>query len=619
MNPNDKKSPEVVEYTTDTLVEKNVEAEKKNKEKVDLQNEKIENDLNHTKAKVDTLINQEQIKWELWANKVDAEMTAWEKIKEKWWETAERAKRNWKWIVGWVWWFFWIRWLWNKFKWTDKKEENENNNSTTETKDSKGNTVINVDAKEKKSWWQKAFPWIVGGVGVAGAWYFFRDKLHKIPLIGKWLDETVNERLSFEEALYSVQGNILNNAKEDVLRNKLNLQWDKKNTLTVFWKEYKIDMENKKIQWLDIDFVNYEELITTIIIIWAAQYTFKWACNNNTPFSIDGGDIVLKKWDVSEILVSGRWFPWWKVLWGAGGLTLGAVLWFYLGNIPGAVVWWVWAAGAGVAAGEAYIDGNNSLSKIAPILNENKNKEKLQSYLNQLWWWESWNDEHLENKATTNNKKVNEIFVKTFETIQDTPNEHDETDRDQWEERDAYISNYQWRNNVFEMKTWSHSSYLHADIDQQGNIQSVEVEDIWIKFTWPKAVEQAIHLWSFINKCEKELAGKGRKNIAFDARLWWDIYNPGIYFDESMLWKYHRKLSKEAIEKNIPILLENNNIDTFLAWMNSRKSGWQSLWTNQTWNKGRKNTYLDNLGQQVPEQQKLLTNKDAQQNTSQAA
>ena len=606
-----KKNPEILTSSLDLNQEKLADKEKNERvqEIVDTKNNKdIDNKINEIETASDTLVTNEQMKKELWAHKVEAEMTAREKIKEKWGETAERAKRNWWLIVWWVGSFFGIRRLWKKIKWNETTETSNSTNST-ETKDNKGNTVINVDATQKKSWRQKAFPWLVGWAGVAGAWYYFRDKLHKLPIIGKWLDGLFNKRLSFEEALYSVQWNVLNNAKEDHLKNKMNLQWDKKDKLTIFGKEYKIDMEKKKIEWLDIDFVNYEDLITTLIIIWSSQYTFKGACNNNTPFSLEGGDIVLKKGDISETMVSGRGFPWWKILWWAGWLTLGAVLWFYLGNMPGAAIGGIWWAGAGIAAWEAYIDGNNTLSKICPTLNDDINKSKLQSYLNKLWWWESWNDAHLEEKATTNDKKVNEIFVKTFEKIQKKENIHDDTNRDQWEERDAYIKNYQWRKNIFELKTRSSNTYLHADIDAQWNIKTVEIEDIWVKFTWPKAVEQAIHLWSFISKCEKELAWKWDQAKAFEYKEWWltvSVLNKEwVFFDESGS-VYDRKLSKDVLESNIPDLLQNNNMDTFISWMNSRKSWWQSLWTNKTWS-WRKNTYLETLGNKQSSQGTLLT------------
>jgi hypothetical protein len=35
-------------------------------------------------------------------------------------------------------------------------------------------------------------------------------------------------------------------------------------------------------------------------------------------------------------------------------------------------------------------------------------------------------------------------------------------------------------------------------------------------------------------------------------------------------------------------------MNKFIKWLNSRKSGGQSLWTNKTWD-GRKNTYLSSL------------------------
>ena len=52
-------------------------------------------------------------------------------------------------------------WIASKWKsWFGKKENTETTN-TTETKDSKGNTVINVDATPKKNWFQRNWGWLV--------------------------------------------------------------------------------------------------------------------------------------------------------------------------------------------------------------------------------------------------------------------------------------------------------------------------------------------------------------------------------------------------------------------------------------------------------------------------
>lgn len=513
-------------------------------------------------------------------------------------------KRNIKNTLLWAWWAVAVGWVASKWKsWFGKKDKKETNSEPSGS-DKKEETNKSSDTKEKKSRWQRNKWWIVWGTLWAGwlawLWYFFRDKLYKIPLIWQYLDKLYNKKLEFKEAFHYVKWNVLAKANESHLTNNMKLECDEqRGTINAFGREYKVNLQEKTIDGLKIKFSNYEDLITTIIIIWAAQDTFTGACISDNPFSISQwwGDIEAhidpnKKTD----LVSAKWpIPIWLLTGWALWATLGWIAGFYTWNIPGALIGTAWGGVAGAAAWDAFLDRNDTLSRICPTLNDELHKKKLVSYLNSMWWWRQWDVNDIEDLAKTQNEKINKKFVTVFDKIRDTIDPHDDNRTKREVERMANggITNYKNYDNIFELTTWGKKSYMEVEWDTNWEIQSVKVEDLNITFTWDNAIEQAIRTANFINKCEKELAGKWDQADAFEYRdgitvstLW----KKWLYFDES--WSaFDRKLSEEHIQKEIPFLLEWDNMNIFIDWLNTRDGGWSSLWTNTTWT-GRTNMYL---------------------------
>lgn len=520
-------------------------------------------------------------------------------------------------LLLWAWWIGLGAWLLKPWNWFSDKDEskessdNKKDSTWTTNQESKDNDwkniTVNVDAKEKKNWFARNWPWVFWWAATVWTAYWFKDKLYKIPLVWPWLDDLFNQKLSFENAMSVVEGN-MNNANEDHLKKAPKLEWNKDwKTLKAFGQSFEIDLENKKIKWLDITFRNYEDLITTAILVWSAKDHFTGKCSKDKPFSI-----TPMWWDIEVALaqngqqdaVSGKWNSVWTVAWWLTWATLWALAGFYLLKNPTA--WIVGTAAGGIgwaAAWNALLDHNDTLSQICPTLNEGLNKQNLQAYLNNVWWWIAGKDANIEKKAQTTDKKVNSIFVNTLKKIENTRDDNDDNNVDRWTERNAAITNYDNRPDVFELNAWGCVSYLHAKLDSWGKVISVTFEDTGLTFTWPKAIEQALHLWLFVNQCEKELCGKWNNSEAFRyfSGLTWNWkFDKWIWFANdswyNAIWSvFHGiKLSKWSIEKNIPNLLEWDNIDKFIEWLNSRKSWWSSLWTNKSY-KGRTNTYLEKL------------------------
>ena len=125
-------------------------------------------------------------------------------------EMMDKVDNKWniKNTLLWVGWATAVGWVASKWKsWFGKKEDKQSN--STETKDEKWNTIINVDAKEKKNRWQRNRGWVVGWAWAAWAAYYWREKVNKIPVIGGWLDKLFNpQKVSFEDSFINFKSDV---------------------------------------------------------------------------------------------------------------------------------------------------------------------------------------------------------------------------------------------------------------------------------------------------------------------------------------------------------------------------------------------------------------------------
>lgn len=187
----------------------------------------------------------------------------------------------------------------------DEKEEKKDTNSNKDNNSKK--------ADEKEGRWSRHWGKVVGGIaglaGLGGLGYYFKDKLYKVPVIGNWLDRVFNKRLTMDEAMGLVKGEIFSRASEDHFKSDhAEPQWNEsKKELTIFNKSFDIDTENRKIKGLDIRFPTYEEMIKTAYVIAAAHYHFQGKCKTTDPFAITalGGDIEVALDEGAEDFASG--------------------------------------------------------------------------------------------------------------------------------------------------------------------------------------------------------------------------------------------------------------------------------------------------------------------------
>ena len=565
--PDNKKSLEVLTSSLDLNQEKLADNEKNERvqEIVDTQNNKdIDNKINEIETASDTLVTNEQMKKELWAHKVEAEMSAREKIKEKWGETAERAKRNWWLIVWWVGSFLGIRRLWKKIKWNETTETSNSTNST-ETKDSKGNTVINVDATPKKNWFQRNWGWLVWGAWVAGAWVYFKDKLHKIPVIGTWLDKLFNApEVSFEDSFTNFKSDIKSGEVEKHLAVNPGISYEKVDEKTMKLKSYNkeilIDIEKRTVQGMeDVVFPNFKELLHAANLINFSWAAFQWICANTVPFKLTslGWDIEVKlldSWD--KELVSGAGIPIGKIAWWTVGV-LTTILWAVYG-------WWVpWgAAWAGIWIAAVWwwhlMDQSDALSQYCPTLNNDANKEKFRARLNKIPNLTQWNQE----KKPDNTSPLHPALNKVIDEITATATDSDFENQGNARQLDAVQDSKD--KNKYRIVSWSQETCI--------TLKNNQVVIDWLDVLLP--INEWIRIANLTNKIKRENARQWSSKQPFHRR--WTLESawfPWLYMSTNEFndnWtKWRRIIKKETIEKKYPTLYDNK--DKYIDYLHTLK------------------------------------------------
>lgn len=369
--------------------------------------------------------------------------------------------------------------------------------------------------------------------------------------------------------------------------------------LTTYWSSVKLDLKNKKVEWLDVTFKNYKEMLHAANIINFCTSAFRWKCSNDQPFkwSRRWGDLevdLLK--DSDNEVISGQWIPIGKILgWSTAVLT--TILWLMYGGWAGWVAW-LGVGAAAVGAGHL-ADTSDTLSRVCETLNNPDNKEKLRARLNNIPNLTAWKQSI--DPGRTSYPEVNDIVNKVKDDIENTVDDNDEFNTDRWVERSLILKNLKWHNDILELTARNRTVYIKIDTDSSGKINKVSLEDCWIIFRddgdGSNALEQAIRTWLFVSQSINDLQWKWDTAKPFeykDGSLVSSLDKQWIYFDES--WStFDRKLSKEAIEKNMPILLQWKNMEIFVSWLNSMKSdAGQSLWNSKKW-WSRHNTFLKSL------------------------
>lgn len=474
----------------------------------------------------------------------------------------------------------WKSWFGKK----EKKEDKVVSTSTPTVMPEQTSSTAEKSKSEGKNRRQRNRWWVVGGTATAGvatgAAYLWREKLHKIPLIGNSLDKLFNpQALTLDQAFTNFQADVSSSSIEKHFRNMSQISYevidDKKIKLKSYGKEIIIDKDKRVVAGMeDVVFPNFSEMLHAANMINFSAAAFQGICDSDKPFNISSmwWDIEVHLLDIGdEEVVSGAGIPIGKY----AGATVG-VLSTVVGAIYGNVPWAVLGAWIGVAAVGAWhvMDRSDTLSKFCPTLNNDVNKEKFRARLNTL------------PNLTQGDQDIESVAESPLQTIvQEVITELTETElEDETIKLDKH-GNVRLLDAVpvpgipdsYDIVSW------------RGNTTRVTYKGDKIIIEWLKDIpfdaKEGIRVANLTNKIKAEYMGKGKSRKPFVYRggvgtMWY----PGLYIATkdrrvgSGSFGEYRIVKKSTLEKISSTLQEKIESD-YIPYLHTMQSANNtSLW-----------------------------------------
>ncbi len=243
-------------------------------------------------------------------------------------------------------------------------------------------------AKKEKPWWKKFLIW---------AWIATWTVIWWVSIYKHWnkISSRVKEKLwlslTFDEARQKVESEVHNWKVDDDHFWVFNahFEWwitfdEQTQEICSYWQKTKIDKNSKKLQWMDVEFPSWEELIHAANIVNFAKRMLKWRGENSTPFCQTKwwGDIAFncsETWKQAFLSANNSnewsWILWtvWTVGWW--------LLWWYCAWVQWAAIWAVWWWLWGYALW-AYRDNNSSAWRCCATIAKWANFDRFINYLN---------------------------------------------------------------------------------------------------------------------------------------------------------------------------------------------------------------------------------------------
>lgn len=409
----------------------------------------VEREINSMKSSFDSV--KSSISTQL--NKLSAEVkTSWW-LSERFWNqwndllSAEKWKSepwiNWLRAIWWIWVVGWWIWLCKKAvdlvkKWVnkvksrfssdediDEDDEDEEEEDGKKQKKVKRKVRKKTEEKEWSSWWKNFFWWSIAAVGATVGWVQIYKNWNKVKW---WFKDIMWLNLPFDEAKQKVEAEVKNWINSDD-------NWafrahfdgisfnEESNIISSYGQETKIDYQNRKLEWLDVVFSNYEELIHAANLTNFAKRSLKWRWASDTPFSVNGWwDIQFDaNWIWNSDFISGSDSSLWSYILWTTGTVWWWLLWYYVSWVKWlaiwALTWWIsWYVWWSV------IDDNSSLKRMCSTLKSGTNLDLFVNYLNrqQNSEWKSLREVGNQKKEPENttpiHKYLNEIISNFEET-----------------------------------------------------------------------------------------------------------------------------------------------------------------------------------------------------------
>lgn len=581
----DKKQLEELKIQIDKLTE----SKENIKEEIKVQTSESLNELNQTVSQSELQSDLNQNRW--WKTKSFVS-EQWKDIfnKEKWKEESwKNVLRTAGFVATGVWAISLLVWLWKRIfgkkddieddekKDEKKDEENQKKKSRKEKRAErrKKRREKRQERRENRPWRQKFLIWSAIVWWTAVWWVQVYKHWNKI----KWrFKDILWLNLNFDEAKEKVESEVRNWINED---NKFwnfyaNFEWIDYNKdtqiISSYWEETKIDYKNKKIDWLDIEFPEREQLIHAANLINFAKRKLKWRWANESPFNVitwwDLSFNLSWEWNTAVISTSDTnlranilWI-WWAVAGWLLGWYCAGIKWAAIWAASWWVAWWAWWA---------IIDENSSLQKMCDCLKKWKNLDLFVNYLNSQkdeGWKSLWvaHDQELEQDNITPihvylNEVIKEIEDSYWNWEEDSTRRNLRIEFDESNPEKVLISSY-WHKTYLTLE-WCTARQWDIWIDFS-KITKIHIEKYdendrgdWLDIDFSHDEEwlkESIRVINLTNKIREDWSHKWGENYPF---YWWKYSTPPCLDFNSKWFRWHTILNRSTIKERFPILFED--------------------------------------------------------------
>ena len=341
---------------------------------------------------------------------------SWDWTKEQWqdvWDKEKWSNEAWLNVLRTAW--FVATGVWAAaliYKWFKKlfgSDEEEVEEEEVEEKPKKKKKKKHDDDNDgEMSWWKKF---------LIGAWVTVWTVVGWVEVYKHWnkISSRVKEKLwlslTFDEARQKVESEVRNWKVDDDHFWVFNahFEWgitfdEQTQEICSYGQRTKIDKNSKKLQWMDVEFPSWEEMIHAANIVNFAKRMLRWRGATSTPFCQTEwwGDIAFNcsvNWK-QDFLAANNSNEWSRILWTFWTVGWG-LLWGYCAWVQWAAIWAVWGWVWGYALW-AYIDNNSSAWRCCATIAKWANFDRFLIYLNwqtdENWksLWEAVGEQHVD-------------------------------------------------------------------------------------------------------------------------------------------------------------------------------------------------------------------------------
>lgn len=509
--------------------------------------------------------------WEQWNDVWDKD-----KRKDEWWKNLLRTAWF---VVTWVWAIsLAVKWIKRLF-WKDKKKEEE-----SDTKEDK--------KEKKKPWWKRFLIW-----SAIAAWtviWWVEIYKHR-NVISSWVKEKLWLALSFDEAKQKVENEVRNWIIDDdhFWEFKAHFEWwitfdEQTQEICSYGQKTKIEKKWKKLQWMDVEFASWEELIHAANIVNFAKRRLAWRWASSSPFSKTNW-----WWDIAftcsanwkqEFMSANNSNEWSWILWTVW--TAGWwLLWWYCAWVKWAAIWTLWGWLWWYALW-AFIDNTSAAWKCCKTIARWRNFDLFLNYLNEQkdenWksLWESAWEQRIDPDWTPINWLV--------DNWAENPSEWEwvlaEIEKEYWEDqtwrRKLKIErwwNEPWGNpEEYRIKSYNHEVKLTLkwwptkkwDKIDYSKITEIHIEKYkdsdwwdWLDIAFPKTekwLKEAIRVANLTNMIREDWSKKWQ--IEFPFCSWMYSFKTSLEINVPWMWTHlwwTTVLSEGALKDKYPTLYKD--------------------------------------------------------------